>query len=127
MVGPLASFFRWDDTFACEAAMRGVPAQAAPSDDSESFRDAFLEGSDFSHAFVVANYSRARLRDCRFFEANVKTCSFDDVDRSPRLHLLRSSNRCGHVSFGPLGGSRFLRGIRTELFDEAGRGAGLVA
>src|SRR5262249_39030227 len=50
------------------------------SDDSESFRDAVLEGSDFRHAFVVADFSRARLRDCRFFEANVKTCTFDEAD-----------------------------------------------
>jgi uncharacterized protein YjbI with pentapeptide repeats len=50
------------------------------SDDSESFRDAVLEGSDFSKAFVVADFSRARLRDCRFVEANVKTCIFIEAD-----------------------------------------------
>jgi uncharacterized protein YjbI with pentapeptide repeats len=50
------------------------------SDDSESFRDAVLDGSDFSRAFVVADFSRARLCGCRFFEANVKTCTFDEAD-----------------------------------------------
>ena len=50
------------------------------SDDSESFRDAVLEGADFSHAFVVADFSRAGLRDARFVEANVKTCIFDEAD-----------------------------------------------
>jgi uncharacterized protein YjbI with pentapeptide repeats len=50
------------------------------SSDSESFRDAVLEGADFSHAFVVADFSRARLRDARFVEANVKTCIFDEAD-----------------------------------------------
>jgi uncharacterized protein YjbI with pentapeptide repeats len=48
--------------------------------DSTSFRDAVLDGADFSHAFVVADFSRARLCGCRFTEANVKTCSFDEAD-----------------------------------------------
>jgi uncharacterized protein YjbI with pentapeptide repeats len=50
------------------------------SGDTESFRDALLDGADFSHAFVVADFGRASLRDCRFFEANVKTCTFDEAD-----------------------------------------------
>jgi uncharacterized protein YjbI with pentapeptide repeats len=48
--------------------------------DSASFRDAVLDGSDFGHAFVVADFSRASLRGCRFKEANVKTCVFDEAD-----------------------------------------------
>ena len=50
------------------------------SDDPASFRDAVLGGSDFSHAFVVADFSRANLRNCRFLGANVKTCAFDEAD-----------------------------------------------
>jgi uncharacterized protein YjbI with pentapeptide repeats len=49
-------------------------------DDELSFRDAVLDGADFSHAFVVADFSRASLRGCRFHEANVKTCLFDEAD-----------------------------------------------
>jgi uncharacterized protein YjbI with pentapeptide repeats len=48
--------------------------------DSTSFRDAVLDGSDFSQAFVVADFSRASLSGCRFKEANVKTCVFDEAD-----------------------------------------------
>ncbi len=50
------------------------------SADSASFRDAVLDGADFSHAFIVAYFTKASLRDCRFFEANVKTCVFDGAD-----------------------------------------------
>ena len=61
-----------------ERDFRGL--DISDSDDSESFRDAMLDGADFSHAFVVADFSRARLRDARFVEANVKTCIFDEAD-----------------------------------------------
>ena len=50
------------------------------ANDASSFRDAVLEGSDFSRAFVVADFRRANLRDCRFVGANVKTCIFDMAD-----------------------------------------------
>jgi uncharacterized protein YjbI with pentapeptide repeats len=56
--------------------------EISDSNESDSFRDALLEGSDFSHAFVVADFSRASLSGCRFKEANVKTCIFDDADLS---------------------------------------------
>jgi uncharacterized protein YjbI with pentapeptide repeats len=52
----------------------------ADDGDEASFRQACLDGSDFSHAFVVADFTGASLRACRFVEANVKTCSFDDAD-----------------------------------------------
>ena len=39
-----------------------------------------LDGADFSHAFLVANFRGASLRGARFFEANVKTCDFRDAD-----------------------------------------------
>jgi uncharacterized protein YjbI with pentapeptide repeats len=48
--------------------------------DPTSFRDAVLDGADFTHAFVVADFTRARLTGCRFTEANVKTCVFDEAD-----------------------------------------------
>jgi uncharacterized protein YjbI with pentapeptide repeats len=54
--------------------------EISDSNDSASFRDAVLDGSDFSHAFVVADFSRASLNGCRFNEANVKTCIFDEAD-----------------------------------------------
>jgi 2-iminobutanoate/2-iminopropanoate deaminase len=49
-------------------------------DDPSSFRDAVLDGADFSRCFVVADFCRARMRGCRFTEANVKTCIFDEAD-----------------------------------------------
>lgn len=61
-----------------ERDFRGL--DISDSDDAGSFRDARLDGADFSRAFVVADFSRASLRDCRFVEANVKTCRFDDAD-----------------------------------------------
>ena len=48
--------------------------------DRLSFQGAVLDGSDFSHAFVVADFTRGSLRDCKFVEANVKTCTFDHAD-----------------------------------------------
>lgn len=54
--------------------------EVSDTGDSTSFRDAALDGSDFSHAFVVADFSRASLRGCRFKDANVKTCIFDAAD-----------------------------------------------
>lgn len=48
--------------------------------DSSSFRDALLEGADFSRSFILADFSGARLRGSRFVEANVKTCVFDGAD-----------------------------------------------
>jgi uncharacterized protein YjbI with pentapeptide repeats len=50
------------------------------NDDDASFREAVLDGSDFTHAFVVADFTRASLKDCRFVEGNVKTCIFDEAD-----------------------------------------------
>lgn len=50
------------------------------SDDRLSFQGAVLDGSDFSHAFVVADFTGGSLRDCKFVEANVKTCAFDNAD-----------------------------------------------
>jgi len=48
--------------------------------DRQSFREALLDGADFTDAFIVADFTRARLRGCRFVGANVKTCSFDEAD-----------------------------------------------
>jgi hypothetical protein len=45
----------------------------------ESFRGAVLDGADFTGAFIVADFSKASLRNCKF-PANVKTCSFDGAD-----------------------------------------------
>jgi len=50
------------------------------ANDPGSFRDAVLDGSDFSGAFVVADFSTASLRSCKFVGANVKTCVFDSAD-----------------------------------------------
>lgn len=55
---------------------------------SSSFRAAILDGADFSGAFLLADFERARLRGCRFVDANVKTCRFDDAD-------LRGACFCG--------------------------------
>jgi uncharacterized protein YjbI with pentapeptide repeats len=49
-------------------------------ENSGSFRDALLDGADFSHSFVLADFSCARLRNSKFVEANVKTCTFDRAD-----------------------------------------------
>jgi uncharacterized protein YjbI with pentapeptide repeats len=48
---------------------------SADSSDPE-FRGANLEGADFSHSFILADFSEARLRGAKF-SANVKTCCFD--------------------------------------------------
>ena len=48
--------------------------------DPASFKDAVLDGADFSGSFVVADFQRASLRQCRFVGANVKTCVFDRAD-----------------------------------------------
>ena len=54
--------------------------------DSSSFREAVLDDADFTQCFVVADFSRASLRGCRFTPSNVKTCEFDNADlRSARL------------------------------------------
>jgi 2-iminobutanoate/2-iminopropanoate deaminase len=45
-----------------------------------SFRGARLDGADFSHSFVLADFTGARLRGERFVGANVKTCVFDGAD-----------------------------------------------
>jgi uncharacterized protein YjbI with pentapeptide repeats len=50
------------------------------ADDAASFRDAVLDGVDFSQSFIVADFSNASLRGCRFVKGNVKTCVFDRAD-----------------------------------------------
>ena len=63
-----------------ERDFRGL--DIADGDDGGSFRGALLDGADFSRAFIVADFTGARLRECNFVEANVKTCSFDGADLS---------------------------------------------
>jgi uncharacterized protein YjbI with pentapeptide repeats len=48
--------------------------------DATSFRGAVLEGADFSGSFILADFTSANLRGCKFVESNVKTCSFDAAD-----------------------------------------------
>jgi uncharacterized protein YjbI with pentapeptide repeats len=45
-------------------------------------RGAVLEEADFSGAFIVADFSEARLRGASFRAANVKTCNFERADLS---------------------------------------------
>lgn len=49
----------------------GVPA---------AFAGASLDGADFSHAFIVADFRGASLSTSRFVAANVKTCQFDGAN-----------------------------------------------
>lgn len=49
-------------------------------EDPASFRDAVLDGADFTGCFIVADFTRASLRGAKFVEANVKTCRFDAAD-----------------------------------------------
>jgi 2-iminobutanoate/2-iminopropanoate deaminase len=51
-------------------------------ENSGTFRDALLDGADFSHSFVDADFGGARLRNSKFVQANVKTCRFDGADLS---------------------------------------------
>lgn len=48
--------------------------------DAASFRDAVLAGADFSGSFILADFTGANLRGCRFVQSNVKTRSFDAAD-----------------------------------------------
>ncbi len=63
-----------------ERDFHGLEISDGAGGESASFRGALLDGTDFSHCFIVADFSSARLRDCRFVEANVKTCRFDSAD-----------------------------------------------
>jgi uncharacterized protein YjbI with pentapeptide repeats len=49
------------------------------ADESDPFRSAVLDGSDFSGSFIIADFTSASLRKCRF-SANVKTCKFDGAN-----------------------------------------------
>lgn len=62
-----------------ERDFRGVEI-ADPDPPGSSFRNAVLEGADFTGAFIVADFSDSNLRRCRFVQANVKTCSFNGTD-----------------------------------------------
>jgi uncharacterized protein YjbI with pentapeptide repeats len=42
-----------------------------------SFRQAILDGADFTGACIVADFAGASLRGARFTGANLKTCGFD--------------------------------------------------
>jgi uncharacterized protein YjbI with pentapeptide repeats len=48
--------------------------------DVRSFRGAVLDGVNFSDCFILADFTKASLRGCRFRSANVKACSFDEAD-----------------------------------------------
>lgn len=50
------------------------------TDRNSDLRDLCLDGADFSHAFIIADFRRASLRGARFFQANVKTCDFRGAD-----------------------------------------------
>jgi uncharacterized protein YjbI with pentapeptide repeats len=40
----------------------------------------YLDGADFSHAFLLVTFRGASLRGASFREANVKTCDFREAD-----------------------------------------------
>ena len=63
-----------------ERNFHGLEISDDSGDESDSFRGALLDSADFSRCFIVADFDSARLRDCRFVEANVKTCKFDGAD-----------------------------------------------
>lgn len=63
-----------------ERDFQGLDISDPDDVDLLSFRDARLDGADFSRAFVVADFRNARLRECKFVDANVKTCNFDGAD-----------------------------------------------
>ena len=70
--------------------------------DSSSFREAVLDDADFTQCFVVADFSRASLRGCRFTQSNVKTCEFDNADLpglvgalAGGFRWLKTRQRCG--------------------------------
>jgi uncharacterized protein YjbI with pentapeptide repeats len=52
------------------------PFDAQPN----SFQNVVLDGSDFSHCLIVADFAGASLRGSRFTNANVKTCNFANAD-----------------------------------------------
>jgi uncharacterized protein YjbI with pentapeptide repeats len=79
------------------------------SSQARSFRGAILDDADFTDCFIVADFTSASLRNCKF-RANVKTCSFDLADlrgadftdaaidaatfRSARLHGANFAGAC---------------------------------
>lgn len=48
--------------------------------DAASLRGALLEGADFGGSFILADFTNASLRGCKFVDTNVKTCAFDAAD-----------------------------------------------
>jgi uncharacterized protein YjbI with pentapeptide repeats len=57
----------------------GLKIESIAGSSEPEFRDAELEGADFSNCFIVADFTGARLQGARL-SANVKTCSFDRAD-----------------------------------------------
>jgi uncharacterized protein YjbI with pentapeptide repeats len=66
-----------------------------------------LDGSDFSHAFLVASFRKASLRGACFRQANVKTCDFREAD-------LRDTDFRGAVLCSALFDGAKLDGARFE-------------
>ena len=62
-----------------ERDFRGLQIESEGDPSDSEFRDAILEGADFSDCFIVADFSGAHLRGVKL-SANVKTCCFDRTD-----------------------------------------------
>jgi uncharacterized protein YjbI with pentapeptide repeats len=62
-----------------EPDFRGLQIESDGEESDLEFRGATLEGADFSHCFILADFSGARLRGVKL-SANVKTCRFDRAD-----------------------------------------------
>jgi uncharacterized protein YjbI with pentapeptide repeats len=63
---------------ASDRDFRGLDIEDLPGE--APFHGANLDGADFSGAWILVDFSHARLRGAQFVEANVKTCSFDHAD-----------------------------------------------
>ena len=50
------------------------------SDPDNDLSGVTLDGADLSKSWIIASFCRARLRDVKFREGNVKTCDFSQAD-----------------------------------------------
>ncbi len=55
-------------------------ATVALDNSTYDFQNAVLEGVDFSHSFITADFRGANLKRSSFVSANVKTCDFRNAD-----------------------------------------------